>query len=316
MTRNILYAALTLMLLMSGCSNPEKEAQERQLAIEKKIGKKLDFTSILGIRYHEVKRRFSNGLSFNEMGFQQEPTWIIEFKSNDTVMAWSPQKLRMQPFYLLFDHGDVYNFAKEYFRIKKISKDSLVLQRLHLTGREISKDIRSDVNIVYYSENYIKNVLKTTPEVLQRPTPADTAYIKGLVAASNKEPANPKKAFAGRQPVVFTPTSKSVTVEKLSSVDRLAGRTEAYDYLFPSYRIVINKAYKDFAYEVSAVIDVNGKVHLTELYFIEKEFKASRMKTVQAIIDIYVKNLIRITPGKTLGIPHSSEVKLILVGKK
>jgi hypothetical protein len=310
MNKNILFSLLSVTVLLFGCG------EDPQKLREKKIGKKLDFSSIVGIRYHEVKRRFSTGLSFNEMGFQQEPTWIIQFKSNDTVSAWSPQKQRMQPFYLLFDHGNVYNFAKEYFRIKKISKDSLLFQRLHLKGKEISKDISSDVNIVYYSEDYIKNTLKTTARELQKPTSADTAYIKSLIAKSNNDPANAATAFAGRQPVVFTPVSPIAQVRKISTVNTLMGRTESYDYLFPKYRIQISKAYQDFAYEISAVVDVKGRIHLKQVYFIQREYLASKTKAVEGILDIYVKNLFKVTPGSTLGMPHSSEIKLILVGKK
>jgi len=310
MNKKVMFSMLSLAILLFSCGeDPEKLR-------EKKIGKKLDFSSIVGIKYHEVKRRFSTGLSFNEMGFQQEPTWIIQFKSNDTVSAWSPQKLRMQPFYLLFDHGNVYNFAKEYFRIKKISKDSLLFQRLHLKGKEISSDIRSDVNIVYYSEDYINNKLKTTVTELRKPTRADTAYIKNLVAKSEQDPTNVKLAFAGRQPVVFTPKSPIVQVKKISTVNTLMGRTESYDYLFPKYRIQISKAYQDFAYEISAVVDSKGRIHMAQLYFIQPEFLESKSKAVQGILDVYVKNLFRVSPGSTLGMPHSSEIKLILVGKK
>jgi hypothetical protein len=310
MNKKVMFSMFSLAILLFSCGeDPEKIR-------EKKIGKKLDFSSIVGIKYHEVKRRFSTGLSFNEMGFQQEPTWIIQFKSNDTVSAWSPQKQRMQPFYLLFDHGNVYNFAKEYFRIKKISKDSLLFQRLHLKGKEISSDIRSDVNIVYYSEDYIKNTLKTTVTELQKPTRADTAYIKRLIARSEQDPTNAKFAFAGRQPVVFTPQSPIVAVKKISTVNTLMGRTESYDYLFPKYRIQISRAYQDFAYEISAVVDSKGKIHMTKLYFIQPEFMESKSKAVQGILDVYVKNLLKVSPGSTLGMPHSSEIKLILVGKK
>ncbi|MHA4893797.1 hypothetical protein ACXZ1K_03520 [Pedobacter sp. PWIIR3] len=315
-TRGLVLCAFTLSIFISSCQSEAEKEKEQTKIKEKKIGKKLDFTPILGIRYTEVKRRFSTGLSYNELGFAQEPTWIIEFKSNDTVMAWSPQKLRMQPFFLTFDHGNVYNFAKEYFRIKKITKDSLLFQRLQLKGKEILSDISSDVNIVYYSDDYIKNTLKTTAALLQKPTPADTAYIKGLIAKSNKDPLNPKTVFAGRNPAVFTPTSPVVSAKKISTVNRLVGRTEAYDYLFPKYRLQINKAYQDFAYEISAIIDSKGGVHLNKLYFIQPEFLESRKKTVQGILDVYVKNLFKVTPGKTLGMPHSSEVTLVLVGKK
>ncbi len=315
-TKGLVFCALSLSISFSSCQSDAQREKEQIKIKEKKIGKKLDFTPILGIRYHEVKRRFSTGLSFNEMGFMQEPTWIIQFKSNDTVMAWSPQKLRMQPFFLIFDHGNVYNFAKEYFRIKKITKDSLLFQRLQLKGKEILSDISSDVNIVYYSEDYINNILKTTPTLLQRPTPADTSYIKGLIAKSNSDPLNPKMAFAGRQPAVFTPLSPIAHVKKISTVNKLIGRTASYDYLFPEYHLQIDKAYQDFAYEISAVIDQKGGIHLTELYYIQPEFLKARKKTVQGILDVYIRNLFKVTPGKTLGIPHSCEVKLVLVGKK
>jgi hypothetical protein len=306
----ILLSALCVTVLLSSCG------EDPQKIKEKKYGKKLDFSSIVGIKFHEAKRRFSTGLSFNEMGFQQEPTWMIQFKSNDTVSAWSPQKQRMQPFYLLFDHGNVYNFAKEYFRIKKISKDSLLFQRLHLKGKEIASDISSDVNIVYYSEDFIKNKLKTTIKELRKPTPADTAYIKRLISKSEKDPTNAKMAFAGRQPVVFIPTSSIAKVKKISTVNTLMGRTESYDYLFPKYRIEISKAYQDFAYELSAVVDSKGKIHIIQLYFIQHEYLESKKKAVQGILDVYVRNLFKVIPGSTLGMPHSSEIKLILVGKK
>lgn len=304
-----LGVCIGLMLLMNACT--EKTAKEQ----EKPAGK-LAFDSILGIRYQEVKRRFSTGLSFNELGFQQEPSWIIEFQSQDTIRAYSPQKDRMQNFYLHYDHGNVYNFAKEWFRIKKISKDSLLFQRLNLTKREISKDIRSDVNITYYSEDYIKNKLKTTAELLQRPSRADTAYILKLAEKSNRNPGNADSAFAGRAPVEFSPLSAMIRVKKLSTVDKLIGRTESYDYLFPRYRIDIAKAYEDFGYEFSVIVDAQGKMHLGTFHTDFPENQEPRRKTLNAIIDVYLSNLLKVTPGKTLGIPHSSEINLVVAGRK
>ncbi len=305
--RFTILLSLVLFSTFYGCNAPKEE---------KRTVKKLSFDSIIGIRYQEVKRKFSTGLSFNEMGFQQEPSWIIQFKSNDTVMAYSPQKKKMQPFFLMFDHGDVYNFANEYFRIKKISKDSLVFQRLHLQKKEISKDIRSDVNITYYSENYLKNVLKTTAAELQKPSKADTLYVQKLSARSNRNPQNLDSAFAGRQPVEFTPVSKLIKVKKITTVDPIMGRTQSYDYLFPYYRIDIDKSYKDFAYEFNVLVNANGKMYLTSFANVLPEYREARKKSLEAIISVYLQNLLRVTPGKTLGIPHSSEIKLVVQGKK
>ncbi len=304
---------LAIGLILGSCnSKPEKTAIKKKKAEIKR----LDFSPIVGIRFYEVTRRFSNGLSFSDIGFQQEPSWIIEFASNDTVRAWSPQKQIMQPFYLMYDHGDVYNFAGEWFRIQKFSKDSIRMQRLHLTKQVIAKDIRSDVFMTYYAEDYLKNVVKTTPEVLQRPTAADTAYIKKLVARSDRNPANADSAFAGRIPVKFTPKSKIISVEKLSSVDKLLGRTEAYDYLFPEYQIRIQKAYEDFAYSFTAVVDKHGKIYLDSFRDDMPEYHEARKKVLVGIIDVYLQNLLTVKPGTTLGIPHSSEITLNVSGKK
>lgn len=304
----IITTLASLLLLISNCTSPSEEGQSTRKG-------RLSFDTIMGIKYHEVKRRFSTGLSFNELGFQQEPTWIIQFKDQDSILAYSPQKKRMQSFFLHYDHGDVYNFAKEWFRIKKISKDSLVFQRLHLTGREISKDIRSDVNITWYAESYIKNVLKTTPAALKRPTKADTLYIQRLSEKANRNPGNPDSAFAGREPVQFKAISKIISVKKISTVDKLNGRTESYDYLFPSYRIDIVNAYDDFGYEFSAVVDKNGKIYLGKFRADPPENYAPRKKTLEAIINVYLQNLLSVTPGKTLEIPHSSEINLIVTGR-
>ncbi len=304
----ILYAQMVLGLFICSCNSTTKESPQ--------VTGRKSFDAVIGIKYYEVKRRFSTGLSFNELGFQQEPTWIIQFKGQDTISAYSPQKKRMQSFYLHYDHGNVYNFAKEWFKIKKISKDSLVFQRLHLTGREISKDIRSDVNITYYAEDYINNVLKTSASELQKPTRADTAYIRQLADRSNRNPGNLDSAFAGREPVVFEPLSNMIRVKRVSTVDKLLGRTESYDYLFPKYRIDIDRAYEDFGYEFSAVVDVNGKIHLGKFHSGLPENYEPRKKTLEAIINVYLQNLLKVVPGKTLGIPHSSEINVAVTGTK
>jgi hypothetical protein len=305
---------LAVGLVVSACnSTPEKNAKKEKK--KKEDIKRLDFTPIVGIKYHEVTRRFSNGLSFSDIGFQQEPSWIIQFASNDTVKAWSPQKQIMQSFYFMYDHGDVYNFAGEWFRIKGFSKDSIRMQRLQLTNRVIEKDIRSDVFMTYYSEDYLKKINKT-PEELRKPTAADTAFIRKLVDRADRNPANADSAFAGRIPVQFIPKSKIISVKKLSTVDRLLGRTESYDYLFPEYRIKIEKAYQDFGYSFTAVVDKNGKIYLNSFRDDMPEYHEQRKKVLQGIIDVYLQNLLIVKPGTTLGIPHSSEITLNVSGKK
>lgn len=309
------YILVICCALFISCNSSSSNKKQTKNEENKTEVDSLTFNDVNGIRFYEVKRRFSNGLSFNEVGFQQEPTWIIEFKAPDTMLAYSPEKKGMESFYLHHDHGKVYNFAREFFRAKIITKDSLVLQRLQVNAKVIANDERSDVNCIFYTKNYIENVLKTTIGELQRPSKADTLFIKKLSEKTYRNPANADTAFAAREPVQFKPKGKFVTAEKISTQDYLSHRTKAYDYIYPEYRIVIQKSYKEFSYRFSVVVDTNGKMYVNRVEGVMPEDVPPRKRLLQGITDVYLQNLLTITPGTTLGIPHSSEVTLNVVGK-
>jgi len=303
MIKNILRLFF-FVLMLSACNSKSKKNDATL--------RDFSFAPVKGIRYEEVKRRFSNNISFNKEGFMQEPSWIIEVAAEDTMMAWSPQKQIMQKFYLQYDHGNVYNFAEEFFKVKHISKDSLVFQRIQVDGKVIADDIRSDVNMTFYAQTYIKNKLKTKASVLQKPTKADTLFIKQRSAEVNRTDT---AAFAARVPVQFIPKSKIVKAEKFSSVDKLQKRTSAYDYMFPKYRIEIQRAYKDFAYECLAVVDYTGNMKIITVNGVLAEAVEGKKRMMQGVADIYIRNLLNVIPGTTLGIPHNSEITVMIVGK-
>jgi hypothetical protein len=303
MIKNFLVV-ITAFLLFCGCNSNTKTNDA--------LLRDFTFEPVKGIKYEEVRRRFSNGLSFNEDGFMQKPSWIIQIVAEDSILAYSPQKKIMQGFHLHYDHGNVYNFAEEWFKVKHISKDSLILQRVQVTAKVIASDVRSDVNMTFYAQSYIKNKLKTTASVLQKPTVKDTIFIKNRSAEINK---NIDSAYAATEPVVFTPLTKNVTVEKISTVDKLSNRTAAYDYMYPQYKIMINKAYKEFAHQFSAIIDYSGKIKVKNVYGVMPADMEQRKKVIQTVADYYLKTQFKITPGKTLDIPHNTEITITLVGK-
>ena len=309
---------LSLTFLFSCSDSPKKEpvTTEKSTSTLNTL-EGLSFIDVKGIRFYEVKRRFKNGLSFNKDGFQQEPSWIIEVKKRDSIMVYSPTKNDMETVYLQFDHGKVYNFMREFFRVGLITKDSLLLQRLHVDGKVIAgdDDYRSEVYSTYYSKDYIENKLRTTVEELQKPSKADTLFILNLVKKTHKEPANPLIAFAARRPVVFLPNSKNVTAEKISTIDELNKRNTSVDYLYPVYRLHIDKSYKNFNYSFSVIVDAWGKLHVNRVDGVMKEDIPFRKKLLEGITSVYLQNLFIIKPGTTLGMKHSSEVNLRVSGK-
>lgn len=305
-----------LLALLSCNSKSEKKVVMGDGKVDAKILNP-DFASVNGIRFFEVKRRYRNGLSFNKDGFQHEPNWVVEFKAPDTMLAYSPEKKGMEAFYLQFDHGKVYNFAREFFRAITVSRDSMVLQRLQVDGKVIAgdDDVRSDVYCTFYSRDFVENRLKTTVGELQVPTKKDTVFIQSLANETAKKPSDPNLAFAAKNPVKIEPKSQYVTAEKISSVDPTNHRTLSYDYMYPQYKLSILRAYKNFDYSFSLIVDAKGGMYVNRVDGVLKADMPPRKKLLQGITDVYLKNLFKITPGTTLGIPHSSEITVYLKGK-
>lgn len=273
------------------------------------------FLNIKGIKFYEIRRCFNNGLAFSKTGFQQQPEWVIQFKTKDTVQALNPADGKMHDFYLHYDHGTVYNFANEWFRVKKVTKDSLIFQRLQVNNKVVLKDIRSNVSMTFYAENYIKNTLHTSVKKLQQPRRIDTLFVSRCVQKANANIFDTSHFFAARNPVKFIPKTKQITAEKINNSVNVLTDSKSYGYLYPEYKIVINKAYKNFSYYIKVIVDKNGKVFIHD-FAATDDYRLNRKKVLQGIIDVYFYNLLKIIPGNTLGLNHSSVIAIDLVGKK
>lgn len=305
MTFRFVFPLLFCCIIVFSCNSKNEPVKQKGVS----------FLHVKGIRFYEVKRRFSNGLSFHKGGFQLEPSWILEFKSNDSVSAWSPERYQWFTFPVVFDHDSVYNFAREYFRIKLITKDSLLMQRLEVRSLTVLPGEASDVNLTFYSKDYIFNKLHSNPEKLQQPTSRDSAFVKNLVDRSNRNQLNVDSAFGARTPVQFLPLSKVATVKKKKITDKLTDVLIAEDYLYPEYTITINRAYKNFAHMCSVVVDARGRMKTIQVKGVLPEYEDDIRKTIDGILNVYVQNLFKVVPGNTLGLRHSSEIQLYLIGK-
>lgn len=273
------------------------------------------FTAVKGIRYSEVYRRFGNGLSFHKTGFQLQPEWELYFSAEDSVKIFSPERNQYMPYRIFHSHKALFHFARDWFRVKHISKDSLILQAMVLESRVVKEEL-SDIYMTLYSKDYIEKVLKTKPEDLRRPSSEDSLFVKYRAIQANSDPDS---AFAARNPVILKSRSKILQVEKVKpSADPYLGYiSRSEEYLYPEYKIHIDKAYQDFQYSFQVVVDHNGKMIFKDfLVAVMPEFVESKTKVVKGIIDVYLKNLIEVTPGNTLGYPHSSVIDLHVTGTK
>jgi hypothetical protein len=273
------------------------------------------FKEIKEIKYTEVKRRFNNGLSFTDQGFQLEPEWNIYFNADDSVRIYSPEKKQYMTYRIFHSHKALFQFAREWFRVKHVSKDSLIFQVMELQSRAVMEDL-SNITMTLYSDNYIKNVLKTTADKLKNPSKEDSLFIKYRAIQANSDLDS---AFAARNPVKLISKSKISSVEKIMpGLDPYLGHVNrSEEYLYPEYLIKIKKAYQDFQYSFSVIVDHNGRMHFKQfLVAVEPEFMETKTKVAKGIIDIYLRNTLEITPGNTLGFPHSSVINLHVVGRK
>lgn len=302
-----LTSSLLLLCVLIGCSsNPKKESN---------ADNDLTFEDLKGIKFSEVKRQFNDGLSFNEIGFQQEPEWVLAFQTNDSVDVFSPTMNKMVGFYLHHDHANYYNFAKEWFGVKLLTKDSIVLQRLEVQSLKIKNDVRSNVFMTFYSDNLIKK-LNTSIEVLRKPSGQDSLFVKKRADLTNQHPLDSAYMFAARNPVQFTSINKNATVSKRGANDKLLNQSKSYAYIYPEYDIYINKAYKDFYYAFRAVVETSGKITVYDFPTFDDETIETRKKLLQGILDIYVVNMLKAESGSTLGFKHASLVTLYVKGIK
>lgn len=273
----------------------------------------IHFKSILNIPFIEVRRRLKSGLSFDNQGFEAEPFYRITFLSEDTARILNPMDGNYYNFYVFRETDSIFNVARSYFKMKEMSKDSIRFQVMQVAGDTLHLQ-RSLVYMTFYSKNYLQNVLHTTAEKLGRPDHRDTMFILHKSEIANRIPDS---AFAARQPAVIKSINPLVKVEQnVVKADAMNNFDASDGYMNPEFNITINKAYENFSYSFWAFVDDKGKLlydHSDEM--VEPEFKESTDKTIKAIVDGYLSFYLKVIPGSTLGIKHTSRVLLNVTGR-
>ncbi|OKS86475.1 hypothetical protein [Mucilaginibacter polytrichastri] len=274
----------------------------------------ISFKSIQGISYTEVARRMKNGLAFNEYGYQLEPEWKMSFISDDSARIYSPIKKQLINFPLSRGYDSIFNTARTWLKVKKMNRDSLVLEILKFSGDSIETK-GAKVYMIMYADNYIKNVLHSDSVILRHPSKRDTAFIRGLVAKAN---SNYTKAFAARQPVKLISLSPLASAIQRKTIPEMQNNFDTSDdYLDPTFDIVINKAYKNFYYSFSVYVDDKGEMHYRRAlvdFSMSPEFEAPYNRIAEGIMKSYLKLYFKIIPGSTLGMTHASIISIHLKG--
>lgn len=146
------------------------------------------------------------------------------------------------------------------------------------------------------------------------PGKKDTAFIQKRIAKTN---ADPDSLFAAREPVVLkniSPLIKVAKVERESTPVDKVDPSEAY--MEPEYNITIHKAYEAFSYIMYVYVDDKGKMTFRNSAVpLMPEFKDSYEQVMRGIVNGYLTHYLEITPGKTLGIPHTTYILLNVNGQ-
>jgi hypothetical protein len=303
--KNLLYLLVACMVL-TACQQPKPPAEKPPPT----------FKSVWGKSFTEVRRFFNTGFSFTEGGYQQEPSWRLSFPSDDSVNIYNPKRKLFVNAPVTFDHDSVFNIAWAYMRLKKLTKDSIVFQILKVNAKVIDNE-GSIVYMTLYANDYIKNVLHKQPLAMQVPNHADTVFIQRKADKAQKDTSF---AFAARQMVQLTSKSPLVIVKQVINDDRSETATAdqpVIDYLSPEFNISIRKAYDDFNYSFTVLVDDKGQMLFGRpMVDLEPEFKESMPKVMRGILNGYLKAFLAVKPGTTLGIPHASLIIVNVTGTK
>jgi hypothetical protein len=309
--RYIYVVFVTLIVSIYSCNSKPQQVVSQQNTGEKQA---FTFAPYFGIKYTEVKRVFDNGLTFSDKGYQLEPSWKISFLSDDSVNIYSPTKKMYVNLPVTIDHDSVFNMAWAWLRLQEMNKDSIKLEVLKVLNQEVRNE-GPTVYMTLYADDYIKNVLKTDASELSKPSRRDTLFVKERAELFN---SNFDSIFAARNIVTLKSKSPLLHIKKLPprglSRDDIVIEDE---YLTPEYNITIYKAYQDFNYSFSVIVDKYGQMHFgSSLVDLSPEFRESRIRIMKGIIDGYLKLYLDIKPGSTLGIPHASKFIVNVEGIK
>ncbi|QKJ30411.1 hypothetical protein HQ865_11805 [Mucilaginibacter mali] len=302
------FLLLVSMLFIGACSQPAPKQAVKQKP-------QASFKKVWGVEYTEVRRYFNTGYSFNEKGYELDPNWRFSFPSDDSVRIYNPKRKMFVIAPVTFDHDSVFNIAWAYMRLKMLTRDSLIFQVLHVSGKVIDNE-GSSVYLTAYSNDYIKNVLHKNPLDMQVFTRKDTLFIKRKVAEAT---ADHHKAFAARKMAELKSISPMVKVEQVINDDRADTDNDGppIDYLSPEYNITISKAYDDFSYYFTIYVDERGGMEFGKsMVPLEPEFAQSYPRIMKGLVAGYLKAYLKVKPGTTLGIPHTSEVIVNVKGTK
>lgn len=275
------------------------------------------FGDFKGIHYTEVRRVFTNGQVFDNQGYQLEPVWKFYFVSDDSVQAFAPRMQKYYGFHVYYDHDQIFNMIDSWLQLRKMTKDSLVFRALRVNDkREILEDDEgSKVWMTFYSDDYLKTKKPEELKKMRMPGAKDTAFIRERSKLANSVIDS---AFGAREPVVLKSNSPNVVAEKvINKPTPLDDMDPAYDYLYPEYNITIHHSYEAFDYTFSVFIDDKGRMTFgkTNIDY-SHEYKKTYEDVMKGIMNGYLVRYLDVTPGKTLGIAHTSTVLLNVVGKK
>jgi hypothetical protein len=295
------YLPLLLVLLCFSCKISHRKG--------------LPFGDVKGTHFTEVQRIYTNGLKFDKQGYQLETSWKLFFVSDDSVNVFSPKMKRYYGFHVYFDHDSIFNMVDAWFKLKKLAPDSIVLQALRVEKKIIEDDDEgSKVILTFYSDKYIQSHDTARVAGMRLPNKKDTAYIRKRIKEAS---ANPDSSFAAREPVILKSNSPKITVEKVIHESTPIEDVDSSDeYIAPEYNITIHKAYEAFSYIMYVYVDDKGKMTFRNSAVpLMPEFKDSYEQVMSGIVNGYLMHYLDITPGKTLGIPHTTYILLNVEGK-
>lgn len=312
-----IFPFLCVIIIASCCFSCKQKSKENKTQAANETNEQLikrtkaSFKTVFDIPFAEVYRRFDNGVSFNNNGYQLKPSWKIKLLSDSSASVFSPVTKRFYTLPLTLDHDSIFALAGAFFKVRKLSKDSLKFQVLSVKNKNINWK-NSNVYVTFYADEYLKK-LPESLESLRKPTAKDTAFVRNLIAQDSRDST---KTFAAQDPVTFKSKNPNVAVTNPKLKAKILNSYYIPETLFyPEYHVVIHHAYAKFYHSFAVRVDADGQMHFIEpMETMLDDQRENTVKVMKGIMNGYLKVYLQTKPGTTLGIPHDSNILLTVEG--
>ncbi len=257
----------------------------------------------------EVRRTYPNGYVYNEAGQKIAPDLTLQIISSDSLKLYSKSSGYNNWVHFSFFNDSILNIARDYYKVKKLSKDTLCLQKLVVDNNKL-KLHQHMLNMIFLNKQKLDRLPDIQKKTIREAQKMDTLYMLSLIDSAEKE--NNDFVLISHIPPQIIPLNKHSFVRVYPPVTDILEDNFPCGILISECELTVNHADTDMRTTCTLQISKTGNISLGGWIAGDDYLYKQKGIFLQHVLEKYLKPNFRAIPGSTLGIKHKTEILIHL----